>query len=276
MGMFDGWRANGSGNNNSNGNGNGSGGGNNNGNGNDGGNGNGNSQGNGNGGNGGNNDGGGNNNKNSTDLTVGLWDNPVDKNANGGGNNNNNNNNGNNNNQNNNNGNKPVTFDDYVAGLDFGTQFKQEHVDKLKTGDTSVLPEMFAEIQKSTYKKAMMDVNQLVAAKVKEGVNEALTQANGARNIEKVVDKMNTDLEFTKDPLIAPVAKTILGRALNKGMSQDDAVKAVGQYFKRVAGAANNLLDDDDGGGNMAGRENYGGRRGEEPTDFVALLSGQE
>lgn len=271
MGMFDGWRST---NGNQNGNGNGSGGGNNNGNGNEGGSGNGNFQGNGNGGNGGNNDGGGNNNKNSTDLTVGIWDNPNDKNGNNDNNNNNNNNNGNNNNQNGN-GNKPQTFDDYVAGLDFGTQFKQEHVDKLKNGDTSVLPEMFAEIQKSTYKKAMMDVNQLVAAKVKEGVNEALTAANGARNIDKVVDRMNADLEFTKDPLIAPVAKTILGRALNKGLNQEDAVKAVGQYFKKVAGAANNLLDDDNGNG-MAGRGNYGGRRGEEPTDFVALLQGQE
>lgn len=221
-----------------------------------------------------NNNNNGNNTPNNDDLTN-LWNDtpPTNNNNNGNNNNNNNNNNQNNqNNNNNNNGNKQQTFDEFVDAIDFGMGIKPEIAEKLKAGDLTVLPDLLNSTMRAAYKRAIQDASRLMDKNVKDAVAEAVNQSRGERNIDNLVGLMNTKLPFTDDALIAPVAKTVLGRALKQGKSANDAIEIVKKYFETVsnkAGGGKNNNQRLPGSGGFGNNDN-------DDVDFLALLSGQD
>jgi len=284
MNMFRGWRSNsdlsGNSGNNNNSNNNNNDGNNNNNNNNNNSNNNRNARSNNNANNGNNNNNNGNNDDNNDDISS-IWDDTAtnnDGNNNNNNNNNNNGNNGNNNGNNNNNNQNTQTFDQWVDTLDFGIDVPKEVADKLATGDLTGLPDLMSSTAKAAYKRALQDTSKLIDKRVKDAVTEAVNTANSSRKIDNVVTRMNETLEFTADTLIAPVAKTVLGRALKKGQNEDQAIETVRKYFQQTADKAASALGNK-GGNNrnqrLPGNGAFNNNR-DDDVDFLELLSGRE
>lgn len=221
---------------------------------------------------------------NTDEEEFNIWDvkKPED---NGGGNGNGNGGGGNNSGSNNgggdNGGQGEQKFDlnKFIDDKGFGSQFKiqQEDADKLTAGDLSVLPKILSEglssLGKEVYRHALMDSRQIINDKVEEAVGTAVKRSNGERQSEQVISMMNTDMPFTKDPNIAPVANAALSAAIKAGDKPEDAVKKVRKFFKHITGVT--VENDEEIGGTFvnANGGSRGGNQGNQDVDWFAALS---
>jgi len=220
-----------------------------------------------------------NNNNNNNDSHLGIWDDNDDNNdannkGNGG-----NNNNGNNNNNNSNNNPPPdpnKQFDDFISSLDLDAKVAPDILEKLQNGDMSVLPDILKSSAQQAVKASMLNMSKIINNRMEEIVERAVKKANTDRNTDGLVEYMHSELEFTKDPDLAPVAKSVLGRALKKGQSREEAVKTVRRYFEKTSTHFNKVTNA--GGANRNNNGAPNGNRGfqnyEDSEDWLSFLRG--
>lgn len=82
--------------------------------------------------------------------------------------------------------------------------------------------------------KALQSMNTVVEAKVAAAVDAAVGKSKAAFEGDKALSALNTAHPWTKDPVIGPIAQTIMQQFINRGATQDQAVTGVGKYFDRV------------------------------------------
>lgn len=127
-------------------------------------------------------------------------------------------------------------FDTYIQELDLTKGIDLAKVsEELNQGNTESLGKAFSEIAAKTYRQAMLDMSKVIDQKVQAGVTAAVQQSSNAVHGNLAVKQMNTTLEFTKNPAIAPIANAALSQLIKKGKSVDDAVEGVRRFFQNTS-----------------------------------------
>ena len=127
-------------------------------------------------------------------------------------------------------------FSTYIEGLDLSKDIDLAKVSEdLNQGNTESLGKAFSSIAAKTYRQAMIDMNKIIDQKVTAGVEAAVSQSSNAAQGTQAVRQMNTLLDFTKNPAIAPVAGAVLAQLMKKGKSVDDAVEGVRKFFQNTS-----------------------------------------
>lgn len=161
-------------------------------------------------------------------------------NNNGGGNNNNGNNGGGV--PNNNGGGAPdqqKLMRDALKGaglyenLDLAT-FKKA----IAENDDDALSSFFDQMMTNAASASLKLANQLADSKTAKAVEQATNRASQETTKRLLKDEMYKRYEFLKEPALSPVAENILDKYMEQGLSPDDALKNVGEYFKATAHAA--------------------------------------
>jgi hypothetical protein len=110
----------------------------------------------------------------------------------------------------------------------------------IQNGDTSSLKRMLADVNeqvKTAHIASIRSANELVKTSVKQAVDDAVAKSRTFVEGKEYRGMLNSALPFTANPLIQPFAETVMQRFLDKGLSPQNAVKAVGQYFEKTYGA---------------------------------------
>lgn len=127
-------------------------------------------------------------------------------------------------------------FNTYIEGLDLTKDIDLGKVSEdLNQGNTESLGNAFSSIAAKTYRQAMIDMSKVIDQKVSAGVEAAVQQSSNAAQGTQAVRQMNTLLEFTKNPAIAPVAGAVLAQLMKKGKSTEDAVEGVRKFFQNTS-----------------------------------------
>lgn len=127
-------------------------------------------------------------------------------------------------------------FDEYIKGLDLASGLDMAKISgDLNQGNTESLDNAFSTIASNTYRQAMVDMSKVIDQKVEAGVAKAVQQSSNASQSDMAVKHMNTELNFTKNPVIAPVASAVLAQLIKKGKSTEDAVNGVREFFKQTS-----------------------------------------
>lgn len=213
-----------------------------------------------------NNSGGGNNNDDHVDDIADIWNDPkVEA------------------------GNNPIptagpseadhqtAFDKYVGGLDFKIPaMTPEQQTQFANGDYSSMGAMMQTMAQNVYKQAMVDANKVVGAAAKKAADEAVNRSTTSVKADQFVDRMQTKLEFTKDPSIAPIAKSVLSRFIGKGQDVDTAIANTAKYFSQLSEKAGSSLETGSQRNNgRPGSQGYnGGRAKEAEPDWLAFMVG--
>jgi len=124
----------------------------------------------------------------------------------------------------------------------------------MQTGDSGSLNKAFETIAANTYQASLTQMNKLMDGKIAAATEKATQDANASMNANMAVREMNTQLPFTTDPNIAPVAKAVLNQFINNGAELTDAIKSTQKYFDAVGEKVNSAgksAGDQPGGGNF-------------------------
>jgi len=176
------------------------------------------------------------NNENNIDNSTNIWENPVKQDANA-----------NNNQPQQQFIQQPVVEPDpqealqkHIASLKLtdGIDFSQIQQD-LQTGSTESLTKALETTAANAYKSSMMQMSKIMDNKLAAVKQEALNESKATMNADLAVRQMNTDLPFTADPNIAPVAKAVLNQFIKGGKDLPSAIKATAEFFKSTASKIN-------------------------------------
>lgn len=127
-------------------------------------------------------------------------------------------------------------FNTYIKGLDLTKDIDLAKVSEgLNQGNTESLGNAFSTIAAKTYRQAMVDMSKIIDQKVAAGVKAAVTQSSNVAQGDMAVRQMNSTLDFTKNPAIAPVAGAVLAQLIKKGKSTEDAVDGVRKFFQNTS-----------------------------------------
>ncbi len=127
-------------------------------------------------------------------------------------------------------------FNTYIEGLQLTDGLDLPTIsEELNQGKTEGLGKAFSAVASKVYRHAMIDMSRVIDQKVKAGVEQAVQQSSNAAQGNQAVRQMNTTLEFTKNPAIAPVANAALAQLIKKGKSVEDAVEGVRSFFQNTS-----------------------------------------
>lgn len=165
-------------------------------------------------------------------------------------------------------------FSEHVKSLGFG-----KHGDALtkalNSGDGQQTMKVIADIQTDTYRSAMLNVNKMVQAQLKN-LEDRLT-ANTSASVEnaELLKQLYKEVPFAESPAYAPLAQAVLEQMLNqevkgKPMTKAQALSETKKYFNDLA---KKIGDNSNGGNSNNGNKNQGSNN-QEP-DWVALLGGK-
>lgn len=101
------------------------------------------------------------------------------------------------------------------------------------------LQNAFKTVSANTYKAAMTQMNQIIDSKLNSVKEDATKQATASINADMAINQMNSELKFTSDPDISPVAKAVLKQFINNGKSVSDSILAVKSFFESTAKKVN-------------------------------------
>lgn len=126
-------------------------------------------------------------------------------------------------------------FQNHIAGLKLTEGF---NVDKIKEGlaqnDLTALNESMGNMAGKIYQAAILDGNKLMETKIAAAVEKAVEQSTGRVTADFAVQKLHEALPFTKNPSTAPIAVAVMKQFMSKGVTQDDAIPKVKEFFKNV------------------------------------------
>ena len=139
------------------------------------------------------------------------------------------------------------------------------------------IQESLQTVAANTYRAALNDANKIVDAKVEQAVTKAVREATGSFEVDKAVTALNTALPFTKSPMVAPIAKSVLGQFMKKGMSLEDAIDGTRDFFAETnkltaKDLGNQRPNNRPGGGNFNQQSNIPTDSDEEP-DWMEMLT---
>lgn len=214
------------------------------------------------------------NGEDNVDDNMNIWDDPDNKDGNkgnkGGG--------GNGNDGNGDRGN-PVDpnkqVEDYLNSLGLDLDMSDDIMEAARNGDFAGMKDAIGASNKKLYKQFLKDSGRMMDATVSRAVEAAVTKALGTVNTSSLVKRMNADLPFTKDPNVAPIAQSVLGRMMKHyNGDEEKAISNTKAFFKKMQGLTANDLGGDAPGG-RPGNRRYGNNGGNE-ADWLSVLSGEE
>jgi len=127
-------------------------------------------------------------------------------------------------------------FNTYIEGLELTKDVDLNSIsEELNQGKTEGLGKAFSAIATKTYRQAMVDMSRVIDQKVNAGIEKAVLQSSNAAQGNQAVRQMNTTLNFTKNPAVAPIANAALAQLIKKGKSVEDAVEGVRTFFQKTS-----------------------------------------
>ena len=88
----------------------------------------------------------------------------------------------------------------------------------------------------NAYRAAMTSMNEIINAKIAEVTETATANANASVSANMAVSQMQTEMPFTKDKDIEPIAKAVLTQALKSAGSTEEALVSVKGFFEKMSG----------------------------------------
>lgn len=169
-----------------------------------------------------------------------------------------------------------TAFDNYIGKLDFKLPaFSPEQQTRLANGDFGPIGEMMDKGMKAAYKQAMIDANKVVGKAAEKAADAAFNRSTTSVKADQFVDRMQTKLEFTKDPSISPIAKSVLSRFIGKGQDVDTAIDNTAKYFAQLSSKASEGMGTNQRNNGRPGSQGYnGGRTKEAEPDWLAFMVG--
>lgn len=125
----------------------------------------------------------------------------------------------------------------------------------MSEGSTESLQEAFAKVSANTYQAAMTQMNRLVDNKVNAAVEKSVNESGSMLNENLAIREMNSEMSFTTDKNIAPVANAALKNLMDQGKSASEAIKEVAEFFKNTANMVSGSNGNSDSG--APGRNNF-------------------
>lgn len=187
-----------------------------------------------------------------------------DNSNNGGGNNNNNGGNNNNVVIDENAQLQKYLKDNGLGGITFGDAEKEA----ASNGDFGPLMNKVNEYVVNSHMKALSGSQTMIQKAVREAVAEATSRSTANMMGHKNLDAMHEALPFTKEKHIAPVAASILQKALDRGLPTEKAVGVVEAYFNDIASRT--------GGNNVNSNRNSNfnsNNKGDKKQNWIDILS---
>jgi hypothetical protein len=127
-------------------------------------------------------------------------------------------------------------MDDYLRGVGLSPiELTDQMKEQISNGDFSGI---LAEINQRTIQahvKALSGAKTMIDEAVQKAVTEAKQGARDDYLGQMNLQALNNTLPWTKDKAIAPVARTIMQRFLNRGASTEDAIEGVKRYFDHAS-----------------------------------------
>lgn len=172
------------------------------------------------------------NNQNNSTNNPGFWDN----NNQGGqpGNNQQQPQNGNQNQQQNFDYNQ--AFQQHVQSLGIGANIDVNQIaNDMQQGNMESFQQALAQVGQDAYTAAIKNANKLMQSKIDEAVDKAVSKSRDSVNEDMAVKQLHSELPFTSDPDIQPMAETALKHQLGKGKTVAEAIQAVNDLFSNTA-----------------------------------------
>lgn len=119
--------------------------------------------------------------------------------------------------------------------------------------------------------QGLKSMNTVVEAKVAAAVEAAVGKSRAAFEGDKALTALQTAHPWTKDPVIGPIAQTIMQQFITKGATQEQAIVGVGKYFDRVDEKRNGGKVNSNRNGNFRGPADNSETSGD--VDWVDLLT---
>jgi len=133
---------------------------------------------------------------------------------------------------------KPVVNDfikDYVSKIDFVDGVDTAKIyEGLSSGDPTALNAALSQVAQNTFKRALVDTNKLINARVDAAVETAVAKSRTNVHGDLAVQSMNAEMPFTKDPAVDPIAKAVLAQFMKKGQDASTAIANVKKFFQRT------------------------------------------
>lgn len=142
---------------------------------------------------------------------------------------------------------------------------------QLQEGNFDAFNNQVLGLVQQAHVKALSGAQTLIKSEVAKAVKAAVDESKGYISGQEALRALNTALPFTKDKAVGPVAQSVMQRFIDRGASQEEAIKGTGLFFKRVA-----KLADLDGQVNPSRNQNYRGgnvEQDEGSMNWIDLLS---
>lgn len=169
------------------------------------------------------------NNKDNIDKPTNIWETPkTDEN---------NQQNNNQNNQNQNNQNNQIAPEDalknHIDGLDLTNGVDASKIQEdLQAGNTDSFTSALETVAANAYKASLTQMNTIMDSKIAAATEKATQDAKSSMDADIAVREMDSQLKFTADPNIAPIAKAVLNQFLKAGKDLPAAIKETADFFK--------------------------------------------
>ncbi len=131
-------------------------------------------------------------------------------------------------------------FDQYFNNLRLhdGIDYAKMQQDFMN-GDTTSFVAGMNSVMKRMYQDIAERMQSYVSRRLEDASKDILTNARSSFEGTTAVSAMQSQLEYTKKPGIAPIAKAALARFMDQGMDQETAIQKVGQFFEDIMGEVN-------------------------------------
>ena len=126
--------------------------------------------------------------------------------------------------------------DTYLNSIGLGElKLSETELESFKTGDgvQAVIDNINKRIRDS-HVKALSGASTLIEKKVKDAVELAVNSSKSFYQGEQLRGLLQDKLPWTKDPVIAPMAETVLRQLLTKGATYEQGIEGTKKYFERV------------------------------------------
>lgn len=155
--------------------------------------------------------------------------------------------------------------DNGLGGIEFGEAEKEAATN----GDFGPMMAKVNSYVINSHMKSLSGSQTMIQKAVQDAMKEAGNKASQNYMGHKNLDAMNEALPFTKEKHIAPVAASILQKALDRGLPTDKAVAVVEAYFNDIGsrvGGSNNVNTNRNGNFNSD-------NKGDKKQNWLNILS---
>lgn len=165
-------------------------------------------------------------------------------------------------------------FDAHISGLNFGKlDISPEDFQKmLQDGNLEPMEKAMTKMMQDGYRKVLMDASRLVnnsAAKTLDAAKQQIQTVNSATDTIKALE---TALPFTSKKAVAPVAQSIMKKAISDGMTTEKAIETVRQFFAETMKIGKDELGLKNTGA-FPGNGGYGENTDNVPKDWTKFLT---